>query len=81
MMKFQADGENDLEQGVSASPVSILCGQSISLTDNFPPTPIPLMGWLSGTTYLATSPWATGSIEWNKIPWISKKWQWFKNKR
>lgn len=52
--------EDDLEQGELANPASILCDQSISPTDTFTPTPIPLMGCLSGITYLATSPWARG---------------------
>lgn len=44
MMKFQADGDDDLEQGELVNCASILCDQSISPTDTCTPTPIPLMG-------------------------------------
>lgn len=58
-MKFKTD-EDDLEQGELANPASILCDQSISPTDTFIPSPIPLMGCLSVITYLAPSLWARG---------------------
>lgn len=58
MMKFRADGEDDLKQGELANPAGILRDQSISPTDTLTPTPVPLMDCLSIITYLASSPWA-----------------------
>lgn len=43
MMKFQAGGEEDLEQGESANPTRMLYTQFIPSRNAFAPAPIPMI--------------------------------------